>query len=122
MRFQPQKVPLNCLLGKTLARVLVGPQTVHFQTVCGSTFTLGHEQQCCETVYVELSEGDQETLLGEVTVFELVKEKTKGTMVWAFYKLTTKNGYNTFRFTKDLETFYSVDVDFCLIDPESYPK
>lgn len=70
-------------------------------------FILYHEQDCCESVYIESIVGDLKDL--ENTPI-LMAQENEGEG-FTFYKLATIKGYIDIRFNQDIDSYYSVSVD-----------
>jgi hypothetical protein len=97
-----------------------------FYTTDGQEYMMYHEQDCCESVYLEeLCGGDLDDLVGSpITMAECVTEDRKegkadgydydfsGT--WTFYKFATNQGYITLRWVGTSNGYYSESVDFVL--------
>lgn len=81
----------------------------------GSTFWLGHNQDCCEHVWIEDIAGDLKDLSGSaVTQAELSTNESManyGTETWSFYKIGTANGGVTIRWCGSSNGYYSESVD-----------
>jgi hypothetical protein len=111
------------LEGKILKEVKQdGDRELYFVTTDGDTFKLYHEQDCCESVYIESIVGDLEDLVGWPI---LIAEHAWGdspnedednlfddSNSWAFYKLATIKGYVDIRWVGSSNGYYSESVDF----------
>ncbi|MFY8211697.1 MAG: DUF7448 domain-containing protein [Candidatus Nanopelagicus sp.] len=99
-----------------------GDRELYFTTTEGDTFKLYHEQDCCESVYIESIVGDLEDLVGWPI---LVAEHACGdspnddeetlfddSNSWAFYKIATIKGYVDIRWVGSSNGYYSESVDF----------
>lgn len=115
------------LLGKTLIGVEVHDDSIVFITK-DAQYQLYHEQDCCESVYVEDIIGDVDDLIGspllmaeEVTnADEPVDSKVDKSYrdyseTWTFYKLATIKGYVTIRWYGSSNGYYSESVTFAKI-------
>lgn len=113
------------LKGKTLKEVYQDDyRELYFVTVDGDTFKMYHEQDCCESVYIESIVGDLEDLVGwpillaehatgdnsDVVVDE--DEWSSDSSSWAFYKIATIKGYVDIRWVGSSNGYYSESVDF----------
>jgi len=93
------------LKGKTLKSVLVDTteDIMLFETDTGEKYKMFHDQDCCETVYVESVVGDMEDIIGsEILVAEEVEndaeiDEYEDSVTWTFYKLDTVKGGVTIR-------------------------
>ena len=112
-------VEFNSLLGKVMKEVVVDSYNIKFVTVDGEVYNMYHEQDCCESVYVESVVGDVEDLIG---VPLLVAEESTGdtpkdskadpceSYTWTFYKLATVKGYVDIRWLGESNGYYSESV------------
>lgn len=74
-----------------------------------------HEQDCCESVYIEDIEGDLQDLVGSPILMaeEVVNEGEQDygdTYTWTFYKFATLKGSVTVRFYGSSNGYYSESV------------
>ena len=116
------------LIGKILSDVRVDyyPDELTFETTDGATYVMYHEQDCCESVYLEDINGDFADLRGEPILLaeEVVSEEAEeeadedGLKVWTFYKLGTIKGVVVLRWHGESNGYYSVGVDFELKEGE----
>lgn len=116
---------ISVLVGKVLSRVEnINDEEIVFETVDGQRFALYHEQDCCESVYVEDVCGDLSDLVGsKILLAEEVTNSDDETLkpvstsdesyTWTFYKLATVKGYVTIRFYGSSNGYYSESVRFC---------
>lgn len=107
------------LVGLTLRSVEVAEpdkDEIILKTQCGRDFRMWHEQDCCESVYVEDIIGDLDDLIGSpITMAEKSSNSGDGgwgTQTWTFYKLATIKGYVTLRWLGESNGYYSEAVDF----------
>jgi hypothetical protein len=81
------------------------------------SFAMGHEQNCCEEVYLESIDGDLNDLIDErITQAECVTESEEDeeeyeSQTWSFYKFATNKGSVTMRWIGTSNGFYSEEVD-----------
>jgi hypothetical protein len=117
-------VDFSELKGKVIKKIVYEKKycsAIEFHTD-DKIYTLTHEQDCCEQVYVEDICGSLENLIGSpILLAEKVegeiKEKSEDERIlWTFYKLATIHESVTIRWYANLETYYSVDVDFYFND------
>ena len=113
------------LKGKTLKDIRgleAGNDNVRFITEDGDVYRMFHDQECCESVYIEDVCGDVDDLIGsEILMAEEASnycgEEGKlseydDSYTWTFYKLATIKGYVTIRWYGTSNGYYSEDVDF----------
>lgn len=128
-------VPFNTLLGLTPRVIHVNEHEneIEIQTECGRLFKLLHEQDCCESVYIESVVGDWTDLIGNPILLAedssregSEKESPRcedgfyyeGSSTWTFYKLATIKGYVDIRWYGESNGYYSESVDLVEILPE----
>jgi hypothetical protein len=111
---------INELIGKTLTKVDDSSEyELKFYTDDNKIYRMYHEQDCCESVYIEDICGDLNDLLGTPIVMaeEVVedgeaKDKWDESWTWTFYKFATAKGYVTIRWYGTSNGYYSEGVDF----------
>lgn len=143
-----RRVPFEELLGKTLDEVRVilhpdrkEPVAMLFRTNDNICYSLEHEQDCCEQVWIEEIEGDVRALIGSpILVAEEASNAWHSTetnrimhalhnrdpiysreaesYTWTFYKIATIQGWVDIRFYGTSNGYYSESVSFLRIDPE----
>ncbi len=113
----------SVMLGLTIVDIKggTGDDCMLFKTSCGRTFQLLHEQDCCETVYVEDISGNLSDLLNTPL---LRSEEITGTQEdraglfgddsykWTYYKFGTIKGDVDIRWYGCSNGYYSEDVSF----------
>jgi len=90
---------------------------VIFNISDGEKYRLYHEQDCCESVYLEDVTGDLGDLIGSPILLaeEIEGESRSGdfeSCTWTFYKLATIKGSVTLRWVGVSNGYYSERVDF----------
>lgn len=114
----------SMLKGKILEKCWSDGDEVHFVVSDDESYKLYHEQDCCESVYVESVDGDLNDLIGSpILMAEEVSSVDDNTgewplrdyedsFTWTFYKLATIKGYVTIRFYGTSNGYYSESVYF----------
>lgn len=111
-------VKFNDLLGKRITGFTGKPQdsTIVITTECGCVYTLYHEQDCCENVYVEDITGCVDDLIGGiVTRAEEASQHNPHAFesgTWTFYRIDTDKfgGDVVIRFNGESNGYYSESV------------
>lgn len=118
-------INISCLVGQVLTECSLNENKdrISFVTKGGDEYVLYHEQDCCESVFVEDINGNLQDLIGEpILVAEEtsngeVPDKEDGyygeSFTWTFYRLATKKGYVVIRWYGESNGYYSESVDFC---------
>lgn len=116
-----KSVKFEELLGKTIVSIEGmerDSKQINFTCSDGSRYKMYHEQDCCESVYVEDVAGDVKDILDspitmaeESSNHEFVGEYADS-ITWTFYKLATVKGYVTIRWLGSSNGYYSESVDF----------
>lgn len=106
---------LTELMGKTLVEAKDDGEAILFKDTEGNRYSLHHDQNCCESVYVEDVVGNLEDLVGSPILMAEEEynsdEPKKGDYVpesftWTFYKFATIKGYVTIRFYGTSNGYY----------------
>lgn len=114
------EVPIESLLGKTIAKVIVNREQdkLHFFMSDDSVYMMCHEQDCCENVEIEDINGDLNDLIGVpllqaemVTNSDNPKPDPDYSFTWTFYKFATIKGYVTLRWYGTSNGYYSESVE-----------
>jgi len=89
---------------------------VRFITEDGTEYRMYHQQDCCESVWIEQVDGDITDLIGSPLA---IAEKSTGTIhcddeskSWTFYRFATNKGYVTIRWNGRSNGYYSTGVSF----------
>ncbi len=117
----------DALKGQVLKSIKgkVGGDEIVFELLDGEKYELFHDQDCCESVYVEDIVGSLEDLVGqEILLAEEVIQTTNEDIPsdhipkyqdyfqWTFYKLSTNRGSVTIRWHGESNGYYSVSVSW----------
>jgi hypothetical protein len=109
-------VEIQELKGKVLLRVENLNDEIRFFTTDKEEYLMYHDQDCCESVYVEDINGDLDDLIGSpITMAEVQteeKESEDGSGTWTFYRFATNKGYVTIRWLGESNGYYSESVSF----------
>lgn len=120
---------INDLVGLEVLKVEnLNNEIIRIQLKDGRNIELHHDQDCCESVYVESIVGDLEDLVGEI---KIAKEETNhaekgldrveytdGSHTWTFYTFATNKGYVDIRFFGTSNGYYSESVDMHIYERE----
>lgn len=95
-----------------------------FRTECGRTFRMFHEQDCCESVYLNDCGGETADLIGDA-ILHAEAASTQGDEImqkffsgggerhlWTFYKISTVFTSLTLRWLGSSNGYYAEDVSF----------
>lgn len=112
-----ERVNLSNLLGKTIISIFqCDEEAIVILTDDGYAYVLVHEQECCESVYIEDICGDLEDTIGLVTRAEenssdrIFDEHDDCCQRWTYYKLDTIKDNVTIRFLGSSNGYYSDSV------------
>lgn len=117
MGWRDRYVDVSELRYQTFTKVIADEYAVRFEND-EVRYTLYHEKDCCEEVYVEDIIGDLEDLQGwPILVSNEVQNPDEPPLcdneesyTWTFYNFATFKGYVTIRFYGTSNGFYSEDV------------
>jgi hypothetical protein len=116
MGWYSNHVNVEEMQNQTFTSVRADTDTVTFEND-EVRYVLYHDQDCCESVYVEEIIGDIEDLENlpllisrEDTNAEGVELPNEESYTWTFYNFATFKGYVTIRFLGTSNGYYSEDV------------
>lgn len=101
------------IIGKTLTKVErtdFDGDTLTFYAEDGTIYDMYHDQDCCESVYIEDICGDLNDLVGVPIV--MAEEVYSEADTWTFYKFATIKGYVTIRWYGTSNGYYSESATF----------
>ncbi len=109
---------MSDLVGKVFTSVTLTEDTMVFENDT-EKFTFEHDQDCCESVWLEDVCGDIDDLVGEpLLLSEEVSNydaeslgNSDESYTWTFYKFATRKGYVDVRWYGTSNGYYSESVD-----------
>lgn len=123
-------VNVNVLEGQVIKEIRkVDNEELYFYMEDGKTYRMYHDQDCCESVYIEDIIGDLDDLIGTpIGMAEEVTEDGSGkdkdgwydSVTWTFYKFATLKGYVTIRWFGESNGYYSESVDLELVENDTF--
>jgi len=132
MGVNKKEITIKSFLNKTFVEIIKEEDysRITFVDENKIKYIMYHEQDCCESVYIEDIEGDLNDLIGtpilkaeevENEEYEdawLKQRKNDGGVIdyytWTFYKLATIKGYVTIRWLGESNGYYSERVDIIM--------
>lgn len=115
------EVEISELIGKTFSKVKKTDNELLFLRPLGDGFKFFHEQDCCESVYIDDVVGDLNDLVGSPILqaeeissegFEAKDKEFDESFTWTFYKFATIKGSVTVKWYGSSNGNYSESVDF----------
>lgn len=110
---------ISMLIGRTISTIYEDGSKIEIECDDGERFRFIHDQDCCESVYIESIEGDLQSLIGNPI---LVAEERScdnpalsdydDSYTWTFYVLATIKGHVDIRWYGTSNGYYSESVDF----------
>ncbi len=102
-------------------------EKIVFQMADGWRFELYHEQECCETVWLEDINGDLNDLVGTPIIVaekrsRFDEDSEDDSKTWTFFCFRTTKGTVDVSFAGTSNGCYRVDADMCVSHPEKYPN
>lgn len=114
-------VPFESIVGKAFQSVRqTCNEEVVFLSADGERFVMEHDQDCCESVYVEDICGDLNDLVGTPIAFAEESSNSDDppaighddSYTWTFYRIGTVKGTVVIRWFGSSNGYYSESVDF----------
>lgn len=112
------------LLGKIITRIAISEKRDEITFICDMggeynyTYRMYHEQDCCESVYLESITGDLDDLIGQPILLaeessnnDTITGQESESWTWTFYKLATIKGYVDLRWLGESNGYYSESVN-----------
>ena len=120
------------MIGKTITRIeeIYDAESLIFFAESGEIYRMYHDQDCCETVYLEDVVGDFKDLLhSPLTVAQSTSNKDDSakdgdpdSYTWTFYHFATIRGSVHLRWYGFSNGYYSETVSISEITPEEYQR
>ena len=113
---------MNNFIGKQFFYISRGDDEILFYCSDGYIWKMYHQQDCCESVYIEDIEGNLEDLINTdiLNAEEVCNRKESDgeydSVTWTFYKFATLKGYVTIRWIGSSNGYYSERVDLVPLD------
>ena len=116
-------VPFETLKGKVFTKIEQAGATIKFYVSSDKYYLMAHDQECCETVWIEDICGYFDDLIGspilvarESTSSENpegvdIEEECQDSFTWTFYSLATVKGYVDIRWYGESNGYYSESVE-----------
>ncbi len=109
------------LEGKIITEIVQSPEEILFIFNDGRKAKMYHQQDCCESVYIEDIAGDLDDLLNtpilkaneDTSTNEDDEEDIYEHSTWTFYNISTIKGSVTIRWFGCSNGYYSESVDCC---------
>lgn len=115
------RVDISTFEGKTIVNISgnAGDAELLFTMSDGTKYKMFHDQDCCESVYLEDVNGDFEDIVNSPIL--LAEERTNtqdlfgktdlDSFTWTFYTLATIKGYVVLRWLGESNGYYSESVE-----------
>lgn len=118
---------ISDMIGMTFKKVSSDEDELVFSCDDGTSITFSHDQDCCESVWIEDVCGD----LDDLTGWEIVEAEERAydggmlgeyddSYTWTFYHFATVKGYVDVRFYGTSNGYYSESVDIFWRDNSGY--
>lgn len=113
-----QYIEVSDILGMTFVKVVtdMDEDTIKFVRDDGRVYTMQHEQDCCENVFIESIIGELADLELKPITFAEESSNDDDTNpewgMWTFYKFATLKGWVDIRWYGESNGYYGVGVNF----------
>ena len=120
MGVNKKEITIKSFLNKTFVEIIKEEDysRITFVDENKIKYIMYHEQDCCESVYIEDIEGDLNDLIGTPILKAEEVENEEYHYTWTFYKLATIKGYVTIRWlgesNGESNGYYSERVDIIM--------
>lgn len=119
------RIDIEDLIGKTFTKVFVNDDKseITFIEDNGQKYCMLHDQDCCESVYVEDICGNLNNLIGSPILIaredtnegenpeDVTPPEYQESFTWTFYNLATQKGHVTIRWYGESNGYYSESVE-----------
>lgn len=126
MGYMGKDVDISVFVGKTFKSVVIEKKNeeILFTDSSGTEFRMHHDQDCCESVYIEDIAGDLQDLVGSPILQAEESSNSDAppkadpdlpdyrdeSYTWTFYRLATVKGYVTIRWYGSSNGYYGESV------------
>ena len=104
------------LEGKIIIKIDRTDNEILFSCLDRNRYLMYHEQDCCESVYIEDVVGDLDDLIGSPVIIAREDSNREpdnyGSTTWTFYNIFTIRGGVTIRWNGSSNGYYSESVNF----------
>ena len=112
---------ISVLIGQTITEVISSNTEITFKTSEGNEYLMYHDQDCCESVFIDDVCGDVDDLINSPILIaeerssndnEDLNDYGDESFTWTFYHIATSKGYVDIRWYGGSNGYYSESVDF----------
>ncbi|USV40918.1 hypothetical protein [Xanthomonas phage BUDD] len=112
-----EHVPLDDMVNRKIVRVEKTSDRIDFHTECGKHFVMFHQQDCCESVYIDAIDGDLQQLVGGVIRYAEVNTNSDtsreyDSVTWTFYRIRSEHEFIHITWRGSSNGYYSERVSF----------
>jgi len=113
-------IDFNKIIGETIVSIENKTDELKFICLSGNTYTMYHDQDCCESVSIDDIVGDLNDLIGEPVLKasedtnrnEPKRSEYDESFTWTFYNISTIKGHVTIKWYGTSNGYYSESVSF----------